>query len=113
MKTEDSATNSSSTSPLVGTADEVEAIAKSFESGHKHVYYTGCLSLPTSRSMPTSTSEVGNSSNGLERSHVPVQSEISTTLGDFSFLPHPQYANYNRNCNKLLYLHRLEVNLSN
>ncbi|CCW68661.1 unnamed protein product [Phytomonas sp. Hart1] len=113
MDNKSKSTNSTSTSLLVGTPEEMEAITKSQASGHTHVYYTGCASLPTSQITPTSSSEASCLPSGSEQSQGSMQKEASTTLGDFSFLPYPQYCNYNRYCNKLFYLHQLSVNLSN
>ncbi|KAG5498328.1 hypothetical protein JIQ42_03134 [Leishmania sp. Namibia] len=86
---------------------EAAAIAAGYARGRFTTYYVDCTKLPSSGSATSSaaSSSTAFSSTGLRGA----QTGSLMTLGDFSMLPHPEYANRRgKALNKPLYLHHLK-----
>ncbi|KPI89451.1 hypothetical protein ABL78_1415 [Leptomonas seymouri] len=95
-------------STAASPSDEAEAISAGYARGHTTVHYTDCKRLPSMHfdsagrhaSTGISTSEPVSKQQGVL--------QPTMQLGDFSFLPHPEYAGRSgKTVNKPLYLHRL------
>ncbi|KAG5474741.1 hypothetical protein LSCM4_03917 [Leishmania orientalis] len=91
----------------VMAGEEAAAIAAGYARGRFTTYYVDCAKLPSSGSTTTSAapSSTAFSSTVLRG----VQTGSIPTLGDFSMLPHPEYANRRgKTLNKPLYIHHLK-----
>lgn len=88
-------------------ADEAAAITAGYARGHFTTYYVDCAKLPSSG---TANMRAAPGSPAADRADMRgAQAGFILTLGDFSVLPHPEYAGRRgKTLNKPLFLHQLK-----